>query len=650
MDKIIQYNINGFYNNFVDLNLLSKDYDPLIFALQETHLTGRSTPTFSGFQIFWKNHPSNTAKGGTAILTKSSLQASEVPLRTSLECTAVQTRIHGKNLTVCSLYLNPNERINYENLQNLLSQLPTPFLILGDYNAHSTTWGCISTNTRGRVIERFVFENDLVVMNNGSFTHISSSYGSLAAIDLSICSPVLSLSFNWEVARDIYNSDHFPVILTSLDASVNITRRRRWKEDQADWVSYQRQIQGRLSLNGSLPVKVQADKFSEEILKVAELFVPRTSIQVRKKYVPWWSVEIKDAINTRKRLFRVYRRNPSAENWSAFRIARRRAKSLVIEAKKKSWQAYVERIDASTTVKEVWDKMRKLSGRFRGAGPVEILSTDGYTTEQKVIADTLAEAFSRNSDDSHLTETEVDARNRLHQLNIVSENYAIEDLNANFSLCELNSALSKVKGKSTGSDQISYSLLKNLPLNERKNLLSLYNEVFSEGQLPELWKNAVVVPILKPGKDPLQPVSYRPISLLSCLGKVMEKMIAVRLTWWLESNELIPRNQSGFRKARSTTDNLAFLQHYTVRALNAGEHVTWVSFDLEKAYERVWRINITNQLKLWGLRGRILKYIENFLTDRSFKVAVGTLSPTADFSKMESLRVASLACHFFWWP
>ncbi|XP_055691262.1 uncharacterized protein LOC129794534 [Lutzomyia longipalpis] len=267
--------------------------------------------------------------------------------------------------------------------------------------------------------------------------------------------------------------------------------------------------------------------------------------------------------------------------------------------------------------------MRKLSGRFQGAGPSEILTLNGHTTDQKEIANVLAQTFSANSDDLDLTEAEIDVRNQLHQLNIVPNDYEINDLNDDFAPWELNSALNKVKGKSTGNDQISYSMLKKLPPPERNELLSLYNRIYAAGHFPVQWKNAVVVPIPKPGKDPLQPSSYRPISLLSCLGKVMEKMVAERLMWWLEFNELIPNNQSGFRKARSTTDNLALLQHYTVRALNAREHVTWVSFDLEKAYERVWRINIINQLKMWGLRGRILKYLEDFLSSRSFTVAVG---------------------------
>ena len=77
-------------------------------------------------------------------------------------------------------------------------------------------------------------------------------------------------------------------------------------------------------------------------------------------------------------------------------------------------------------------------------------------------------------------------------------------------------------------------MLKHLGEGALVALLGLYNRVWEEGRLPRVWKEAVVIPVRKPGKDPTQPAGYRPIALTSNLGKVMERMVCDRLTYVLE--------------------------------------------------------------------------------------------------------------------
>lgn len=91
-------------------------------------------------------------------------------------------------------------------------------------------------------------------------------------------------------------------------------------------------------------------------------------------------------------------------------------------------------------------------------------------------------------------------------------------------------------------------------------LLRLYNRVWEEGQLPKSWKEAVVVLIRKPGKDPVKPTSYRPIALTSHIGKIMEHMVTDRLVYFLEKGEVIDSYQSGFRKGRGTMDPVLCLE------------------------------------------------------------------------------------------
>ena len=174
-------------------------------------------------------------------------------------------------------------------------------------------------------------------------------------------------------------------------------------------------------------------------------------------------------------------------------------------------------------------------------------------------------------------------------------------------------------------------MLKHLPPKSLQALLDIFNDMWETGTFPESWELATIIPIPKPGKDHAEPNNYRPIALTSCLCKTLERMINVRLVWYLESNNLISPVQSGFRSERSTNDNLVRLETFVRDAFVAKEHVVAVFFDLEKAYDTTWRHGIMRDLHDLGIRGRLATFIENFLADRWIQVRVGsTLSEKFD--------------------
>ena len=100
-------------------------------------------------------------------------------------------------------------------------------------------------------------------------------------------------------------------------------------------------------------------------------------------------------------------------------------------------------------------------------------------------------------------------------------------------------------------------------------------------------------------------------------------MINNRLVWFLESNHLFNKNQGGFRKGRTTTDQLVKLETFVREGMIKGEHVVTVFFDLEKAYDTAWKYGVLRDLKDLGLKGHLPKFISNFLADRRFRVRLG---------------------------
>lgn len=126
-----------------------------------------------------------------------------------------------------------------------------------------------------------------------------------------------------------------------------------------------------------------------------------------------------------------------------------------------------------------------------------------------------------------------------------------------FSAAELSAALHSGGGKSPGADGIHPQLLLHLPKVGREALLALCNRSWLTGEVPAVWKSALIVPILKKGKPAKDVRSYRPVSLLPCAAKLLERMVMARLDHWQRSVRLVPSEQAGFQPGRSTVDCIA---------------------------------------------------------------------------------------------
>ena len=201
--------------------------------------------------------------------------------------------------------------------------------------------------------------------------------------------------------------------------------------------------------------------------------------------------------------------------------------------------------------------------------------------------------------------------------------------NRKFKLKDLKRNIKKAKDSAAGPDQVHYQLLKHLPDQVLQILLDILNEYWVNQTFPPGWRLALVLPIPKPGKNPLYPANYRPIALTSCLCKTMERMVNERLIHHLEKNKILTKFQCGYRNDMSTTDQLVRLDTYIRDALINNDHAVAVFFDLHKAYDTTWKHGILKDLYNKGLRGNLPMFIKNFLSCRHFEVLYGaTISDT----------------------
>ena len=144
------------------------------------------------------------------MIVNNSVSHHFVKLDSTLQVVAVNISLN-KTITLCSVYLPPSSPTDVKEVDHLIDQLPKPFILMGDFNAHHTLWGCKDTNDKGRLIEDFVTEHDLVLPNDKSSTYLHPATGSYSSLDLTICSPGIFSDFTWKVCDYLHGSDHFPI-------------------------------------------------------------------------------------------------------------------------------------------------------------------------------------------------------------------------------------------------------------------------------------------------------------------------------------------------------------------------------------------------------------------------------------------------------
>ena len=284
-------------------------------------------------------------------------------------------------------------------------------------------------------------------------------------------------------------------------------------------------------------------------------------------------------------------------------MSRAKARTTIREEKRSSWQMYVSKLNTRTSVKKAWDMVRQISGKTSITTISHLKTRNTLITDIKDISNTLASIFAYNSSSQQYTpKFQQHKQQKENQpLNFKSKN--LDTHNTQFFLRELMDSLHSFHDSATGPDAIHYQLLKHLPDPSLTVLLNVFNSIWTSGSFPAAWRQAVVVPIPKPEKDRSDPNNYHPIALTSCLCNTMERIVNNRLVYYLQSNNVITNLQSGFRKGRSTVDQLIRLETLVREGLVNREHVVAILFELEKAYDTTWKYGILSDLFKGGSAG-----------------------------------------------
>lgn len=618
--NIVHWNAEGVYNKKVALTERLKQEDIDIFCMQETHLKDTQRFGIRGYQVFRLDRVGRT-KGGTAILVRNSIPAQEIVVNTAnqSEIHGVTVSIDNMQLRIFNAYCPQDKELSLESMEILDNQC----LIVGDFNSHSETWGYQEADKRGEEVEDWQIEHNLILVNEPDDppTFFSRRWLTTTTPDLAFATDDIAKKITRRVLDQLGGSDHKPVKL-SLNVNFVPTKERsfpRWNFKKAKWKQFSKltdeNVKGIHIKNEHLNHKIKA--FNQAILKAAAESIPRGS---RRNYKPYWTEEYQDKEDKVTEARDKVEEDPSMENNIALKAATAELRKTYIQEARRSWHEKTDQLNLDKEGNKLWKLTRALNDEGNKSAPITLLHNEEVLTGKKA-ADRFMEQYAETS---KIPITDNKRRETKEALKVKGKEDGVPEMNSPFTRQELEEAMASLKlKKSPGPDKIHNEMLIHLGPKAQKKLLQIFNDSWRSGLTPQTWKVATMIPVYKKGKDKTKAVSYRPISLLSCIGKLMERLVNNRLVWYLEEKKLISPEQAAFRTDRSTEDQVTYVSQAIEDSFQNKENTITVWVDLEKAFDKVWKEGLKLKMKQIGVAGKMYKWICQHLHNRTARTQVG---------------------------
>ncbi len=361
------------------------------------------------------------------------------------------------------------------------------------------------------------------------------------------------------------------------------------------------------------------DKFLNILHSGQDTFIPVRKNRNIKNDPPWMNERIKFLIGRQKGIYRKIKRGD--ENLrNEYNQIKREVKKYIRRAKR---QLEIKAAKEAKTNPKVFYNLYKTQSKDR-IGPLK--NVDGQiTSANDEMGMIFNQFFSSVFTDEILEQVPMAPLmfNELHNNGLTDILVSKEEV--------INEVHCLKKHKSPGPDEVFARTLKECSKEVSEQLTNIFNKSLELGEVPETWKQANVVPIYKNKGDRSLASNYRPISLTSTVGKLLESIIAKHIRKHLDRYGLINESQHGFTKGRSCLTNLLSFYSEVYKAVDNGKAYDIIYLDFSKAFDRVPHERLIRKVEAHGIRGNISKWIKAWLTGRRQRVSInGTKSEWAD--------------------
>lgn len=633
---ILSFNTASLRRRRQELELLVQEKQPHFILLQET--SDKGIPTLHNYRLI-DSIPAGRGTRGSAIFasSKDGWEKLGIPQSTGgMETLGIVFIQNGSSrLRIINAYNSPANKIPVPGIIELVND-KTPTVIIGDFNAKCNVPIHRNSNRNGQLLDDAAENGEIFIAAPTQYTRYDSANRSPSMIDFAITATRhSSLISNVHVLQDI-GSDHRPILFTINERVQFSISTSKPLFEKADWLEYRKKI----SQNIVTAPQVSHDSASidkcvaymTELIREADAeSIPRTKSSSKPNMKPkplHIVLLIKEKQRLRKRLKQKneYQLKPAINKLD--KRIKREIKKSECDHIRKQWQD--ERNKSPHGFYRLARKILKPTATENSFPVKDKKGQRATTTAQKLqIFKTHFDIVFRahEKDPNHEFEDSANAyiQNMRLKYSDVRKREWPKDMDLNVDRTRIVRILKKVKNTSPGEDNIFYDHIKNLPTNGLDYLANIYETTIEACYFPKQWKNGRVALIPKPGKDHSEPKNYRPITLLSALGKILERLINEIITTYVEDKHLIPESQAGYRKNRSSQDQLYRLSEDASKAVINGTVSMATLFDVEKAFDRLWQEGFALKLQKASVPEPVIALLVNYLTNRTIQIKLDKL-------------------------
>ncbi len=610
-------------------------------------------PEYSAYEI------KHADQAGIAIVIKNKINHQLITSISANKHSLLSIKLTDKRyfphpLIISSLYVPPlNARHQRQGLDDALldTSLSEKYAVtFGDLNARHVALGCRGTNLHGKTLLRYLTNSNNLILNDTrqpTFSHVGHTF--IDTLDYIISTPAFTKFVeNCLVGPDV-GSDHLPLILTTkaLTRSNQLNNQPvnlpAFNINLTDWPLFSTTLEQEVKNDNSLwPLTDEPDiellnkqcenlarHFGTAIEKSTKRHRPKLNNKLR---LPPHTLLL---INSRRRLKQKHMHCPSDKLRREINELNRAINNDIKLIKLEVDTRRSAVLKQGPKHPKFWPVTKSLLKPFTTQS-YPLIHNNDYVGEPDQKLELFKKLYSEIllDDNTQMPHTEAQDKinNNINKLSFEPYQPSHPILQP-ITLDELAWIVSETKNnKAPGPDNIRYENIKRAPLMVVKILLNIYNNCLLKSHFPPHFKNGIVALILKPGKDPTQTTSYRPITLTSTLGKTFEKILHARLIKHALKYNLIKTHQTAFLPKRGTEDNILRLLQAITNNYNNNRYTLLVSTDLKQAFDRTWHNGLLN-IMVPALPNNFTLLIRSFLINRKLKFKIDnnisswTLSP-----------------------
>jgi retron-type reverse transcriptase len=536
-------------------------------------------------------------------------------------CLVINTSNAGA-LTIAAIYNPPACHLLDKDLDALLTS-PGPTILCGDFNAKHAAWHSRRCNPSGKELHSYASRHQDVFVKGPTEPTLYHAASYLPDVIDIIVYKNLNLNIDLTTLKEL-SSDHNPVLI-EIGAP---TRPRTTTTKNTSWPIFTDAIQKLLPQVPKILDNDQLETAIDNLTSAISQAIDRATTHKTTTFAnpTQLPLAVRELIREKNRARRRYQRSLDPRDKTIMTALQNDVKRAIREHRNSAWEDMLQSLDPQD--RNYWRFIDRFKNRKDSTPSLPLHGRHGlvFSDEDKaeVLADSLASQCrtvqeNTNDDLIRLVHREVrrtladDPHTRLRHTNPGEVQQIIKQLK---------------KRKAPGPDGIPNEALKSLPLKGICHLVAIINASLRLRHFPRKWKIADVVTIPKPGKDRLFPQNFRPISLLPTMGKVLEKIIDVRLKQEIQDKNVIPNTQAGFRALHSTTQQAMRVVELITQGFNHREATGAIFLDVSKAFDTVWHKGLLYKMTGHGLSLPLTQLISSFLRSRKFRIKHQTCRST----------------------